>query len=66
MQSYLTEWRIVFWISFGLFIVTTILFDIFASGETQDWNDPLKSKEESAKTNGTSFNVQANSPEKTI
>lgn len=49
-----------------LFVVTTILFDIFASGEIQDWNDPLKSKEQNAKSNGTSFSGPATSPERTI
>lgn len=36
----LTEWRLVFWIVFGVFIVTNVIFILFASGEVQDWNDP--------------------------
>lgn len=29
----------MFWITFGLFVITTILFDIYASGDIQPWND---------------------------
>lgn len=43
----------MFWITFVLFVVTTILYDIFASGETQPWNDPQKLREENVKINGT-------------
>lgn len=65
MQSYLTEWRIVFWITFVLFVVTTILYDIFASGEIQPWNEPPNSNQHNGKTNGTS-NGMANYVERTI
>ncbi|KAI4456697.1 solute carrier family 17 [Holotrichia oblita] len=34
----LTEWRLVFWISLGVFVVTNIVYVIFASGEEQWWN----------------------------
>ncbi|XP_046627274.1 putative inorganic phosphate cotransporter isoform X1 [Neodiprion virginianus] len=34
------EWRLVFWIIFGVFIVTNTAFLFFASGEVQYWNDP--------------------------
>lgn len=40
MQSSLTEWRAVFWISFGIFVVTTVVYVIWASGEVQPWNYP--------------------------
>ncbi|XP_076627177.1 putative inorganic phosphate cotransporter [Colletes latitarsis] len=36
----LTEWRLVFWIVFGVFVVTNIVFILFASGEVEYWNDP--------------------------
>lgn len=39
-QQTLTQWRTVFWIVLGVFIVTNIIFLIFASGEVQYWNDP--------------------------
>lgn len=39
-QQTLTQWRIVFWIVLGVFIVTNIIFLIYASGEVQYWNDP--------------------------
>ncbi|XP_029176007.1 sialin-like [Nylanderia fulva] len=36
----LTQWRIVFWIVLAVFIVTNIIFIVYASGEVQYWNDP--------------------------
>lgn len=44
LQSYLTEWRIVFWITFCIFVVTTIIYVLFASGEVQPWNDTSNNK----------------------
>lgn len=49
----LNEWRIVFWIVFGVFNVTNIVYIIWASGEVQPWNEgylPKKSEE-----NGSHF-----------
>ncbi|KRT78187.1 membrane transporter [Oryctes borbonicus] len=34
----LGEWRLVFWISLGVFVVTNIIYVLFASGEEQWWN----------------------------
>lgn len=51
LQSLLTEWRIVFWITFVIFFVTTVIYVMFASGEIQDWNEPDKPRN---KLNGTS------------
>ncbi|XP_033214215.1 sialin-like isoform X2 [Belonocnema kinseyi] len=45
----LTEWRTVFWIVLVVFIITNIVFVIYASGEVQDWNAPdflMNEKEE--------------------
>jgi ACS family sodium-dependent inorganic phosphate cotransporter len=36
----LSEWRLIFWIVAGVYVVTTIIFVIFASGDVQKWNDP--------------------------
>lgn len=36
----LSEWRFVFWIVAGVFIVTNIIYILFASGDVQYWNDP--------------------------
>ncbi|XP_033335730.1 putative inorganic phosphate cotransporter isoform X1 [Megalopta genalis] len=36
----LYEWRLVFWIVLGVFILTNLIFVLFASGEVQYWNDP--------------------------
>ena len=33
------EWRIMFWLSSGIFISATILFWLFGSAEIQPWND---------------------------
>lgn len=35
-----TEWRLVFWIVFAVFILTNLVFVLYASGEVQYWNDP--------------------------
>lgn len=37
-QSLLSEWRVVFWITFAIFVFTTIVYLFFASGEIQPWN----------------------------
>lgn len=34
------EWRMVFWIVVGVFVVTNAIYFMFASGDIQDWNDP--------------------------
>ncbi|KYN02580.1 Putative inorganic phosphate cotransporter [Cyphomyrmex costatus] len=39
-QQTMTQWRIVFWIVLGVFILTNAVFVAFASGEVQYWNDP--------------------------
>ncbi|XP_044272566.1 sialin-like isoform X2 [Tribolium madens] len=35
----LIQWRTVFWIAFGVFAITNLIFVIFASGEVQSWNE---------------------------
>lgn len=42
MQHTVTEWRTVFWISFAIFIATSVVYALFGSGEEQWWNDPTK------------------------
>lgn len=39
-QASLLEWRLVFWVAFGVLVVTAIVYVIWASGEVQDFNDP--------------------------
>ena len=34
------QWRTVFWIAFGVFMVTNLAYILWASGETQPWNTP--------------------------
>lgn len=38
-QTY-SEWRLIFWIIGGVFIVTAVNFLYFASGDIQPWNEP--------------------------
>lgn len=38
----LSQWRLVFWITLGVFIVTNAVFVAFGSGETQYWNSGEK------------------------
>lgn len=33
------DWRLVFWLAFGIFHVTNIVYIIWASGDIQEWND---------------------------
>lgn len=40
LQRTLLEWRTVFWIAFGVFNVTNVVYLIWASGDTQPWNTP--------------------------
>ncbi|XP_046750564.1 putative inorganic phosphate cotransporter [Diprion similis] len=35
-----SEWRIVFWITFVANFVAILIYDLWASGEVQYWNDP--------------------------
>ncbi|CAG9812519.1 unnamed protein product [Phaedon cochleariae] len=42
----LKEWRIVFWITFALFILTNLIYCMFGSGEEQPWNQPQKSTDD--------------------
>ncbi|CAH0564298.1 unnamed protein product [Brassicogethes aeneus] len=39
-QHTMTQWRTVFWISFAVFSVTSVIYTFFASGEEQWWNNP--------------------------
>ncbi|XP_063699068.1 putative inorganic phosphate cotransporter isoform X2 [Culicoides brevitarsis] len=36
----INEWRLVFWIAFGVFMVTNLIYVIWASGEVQPFNNP--------------------------
>ncbi|XP_046750761.1 putative inorganic phosphate cotransporter isoform X2 [Diprion similis] len=36
----LSEWRIVFWITFAIYLISVLIYDFWADGEVQDWNDP--------------------------
>jgi len=36
----LYEWRAVFWVAFVIFMVTNVVYVIWASGEVQDFNEP--------------------------
>lgn len=39
-ETSISEWRTVFWVTFLIFVITTIIFCIWASGEIQEWNYP--------------------------
>lgn len=39
-NAFLMEWRLVFWITFIIFVVTTVVYVIWASGDIQLWNYP--------------------------
>ncbi|GLG96910.1 hypothetical protein R5R35_000893 [Gryllus longicercus] len=44
-NSTLQEWRLVFWIAFGVFMGTNLVYVFTASGEVQPWNDPLSMRQ---------------------
>ncbi|KAL7294278.1 hypothetical protein TKK_0012293 [Trichogramma kaykai] len=47
----LGEWRLVFWILFGVSVVSNVIFLAFGDGEVQYWNDPdFKVKNAKAKS----------------
>lgn len=39
-QSSLRQWRLVFWITFGIAMVRTVIFSIWASAKVQPFNNP--------------------------
>lgn len=39
------EWRIVFWITFVVFLASNAIFDLWADGEVQSWNDPMSEEQ---------------------
>jgi hypothetical protein len=45
LQSTMQQWRTVFWIVFGVFVVTNLLFVLMASGEIQPWNNTSTMKQ---------------------
>lgn len=38
------NFRIVFWMVFGILLGTGLVYLLFADGEVQRWNDPKKSR----------------------
>jgi len=44
-DSTLEQWRLVFWVSFGISMTRTFIYTIWASAEVQPWNEPKKSPE---------------------
>lgn len=50
----ISEWRIVFWISFVIFFVSNAIFDIWADGEVQPWNDTESQTAKGLENGGTS------------
>jgi len=51
----LLQWRAVFWITFGVFAVTNLVYLVFGTGNEQPWNDPdynLKKKIHKSVQNG--------------
>jgi len=45
LQSTILQWRTVFWIVLGVFVVTNVLFILMGSGELQPWNNPVTQKQ---------------------
>ncbi|CAH2014332.1 unnamed protein product [Acanthoscelides obtectus] len=45
----LKQWRVVFWITFAVFVVTNIIYTCYGSGEEQSWNNKEKNRDEKGK-----------------
>lgn len=58
------SWRIVFWIAFGVFNVTNVVYIIWASGEVQPWNDGYQVKNIGDDANSDSYEPQNTQIEK--
>lgn len=59
-QRSLSEWRLVFWIAFGIFVFTNLVYVIWASGDIQPFNTPhliIKSIEEATSQEEKSNNT---------
>ncbi|KAL0278598.1 UNVERIFIED_CONTAM: hypothetical protein PYX00_000372 [Menopon gallinae] len=41
-DKYIEQWRLVFWITFAVNVVTLIVYLIWGSGEVQPWNNALE------------------------
>lgn len=41
-QAYLSEWRLVFWLTFVFFMAKAVIFTIWGSAKVQPWNSPEK------------------------
>lgn len=39
LQSHMLEWRLVFWISAGVVLVTNVLYCLLGTATVQPWND---------------------------
>ncbi|XP_055294900.1 sialin-like [Sitodiplosis mosellana] len=52
-DSTLEQWRLVFIVSFGISMVRTIIYTVWASAEIQPWNDRNKSPESKNLTGNT-------------
>ncbi|XP_017300224.1 putative inorganic phosphate cotransporter isoform X3 [Diaphorina citri] len=39
-NSTMLEWRLVFWISFGVIMITNVAYVFMGSGKIQSWNEP--------------------------
>ncbi|KAB0792979.1 hypothetical protein PPYR_12599 [Photinus pyralis] len=38
------QWAVIFYVASAIYVAVTVIFDIFASGEQQPWNDEPGSK----------------------
>lgn len=35
------EWRVIFWITFVILVISIVVYSIWGSGEKQWWNDSI-------------------------
>lgn len=46
LQKSISAWRIIFFVTIGLYVVEILAYTIFGSGEQQPWNNVEEKKEE--------------------
>lgn len=49
------------WITFGVFVITTVSYTIWASGEIQPWNDPDVQEKPKVETVAKDENIERGS-----
>lgn len=50
LQQTISAWRVIFFVTIGLYIIEIIVYTLFGSGEEQPWNKVPEANEKSEET----------------